>query len=419
MRAQAFGMTNKGKVRDHNEDFILVRPELGLYIACDGMGGHNAGEVASQMAAETIALEIQHNFEPIKLYSKDPTVSTRETVKRIIDEAIQTACNKIYTQGQANQTQQGMGTTLTLVLHCGSNAFMAHAGDARIYLYRDHGLHPMTQDHSLVNELVQKGMITKEQAVNHPKGNVITRAVGIQEGVEADILHMEMIHGDILLLCSDGLTKHLTDLDLQTIFKKIPHDSLESIKLCAQQFIQTTLDRGALDNVSVVLVALDQEGANKNNEAQANAAKKIETLKRIPLFSELDYQQLMKILEIIEIKSFNAEELVIHEGDKGDQMFILLQGKAQVLKYQTQINLLGPGAYFGEMGLIDDAPRSASVKAIEKTKMIVLSKARLFQTLQSDMLMANKVYWFFLQTLSKRLRDKDKETDKDKEKEKA
>jgi len=408
MRAQAFGLTNKGKVRGHNEDFILVRPELGLYIACDGMGGHNAGEVASKMAAETIAEEIQRHFESIKLYSKEPTIKTREMVKGIIDEAIQTACKKIYTQGSTVQTQQGMGTTLTLVLHCGSNAFMAHAGDARIYLYRDNGLHPMTQDHSLVNELVQKGVLTKAEAVNHPKGNIITRAVGIQEGVEADILHMEMIHGDVLLLCSDGLTKHLTDLDIQAVFKKFPHDTLEALKLCAQHFIQTTLDRGAIDNVSAVLVGLDQDGVSKNNDAQTGATKKIETLKRIPLFSDLDYQQLMKILEIIEVKSFNAEELVIREGEKGDQMFILLQGKAQVLKNQTQINLLGTGAYFGEMSLIDDAPRSASVKALEKTKMIVLSKARLFQTLQSDTLMANKVYWFFLQTLSKRLRDKEK-----------
>lgn len=408
MRALAFGLTNKGKIRGHNEDFILIRSDLGLYIVCDGMGGHNAGEVASKMAAETIAMEIQRNFDRIKIYTKDPTTQSRESVKRTIDDAIQVACKKIYSQGMQTQLQQGMGTTLTLVLHCGPNAFMAHAGDARIYLFRDNALHPLTQDHSLVNELVQKGVITKEQAINHPKGNIITRAVGIQEGVEADILHMEMIHGDVLLLCSDGLTKHLSDIDLQTIFKKIPHDSPDSLKLCTQHFIQTTLDRGAIDNVSTVLVALAQDNINKANDTQTGVTKKIETLKRIPLFSELDYQQLMKILEIIEVRNFNADEMVIREGERGDQMFILLQGKAQVLKNQAQINLLGTGAYFGEMSLIDDAPRSASVKALEKTKMIVLSKNNLFQTLQSDTMMANKVYWFFLQTLSKRLRDKEK-----------
>ncbi len=408
MKALAFGLTDKGKVRGHNEDYILVRPDLGLYVTCDGMGGHNAGEVASKMTAETMAEEIQRHYDKIKLYTQEPTVQTRDVVRGIIDEAIQLACRKIFAQGVKNQSQKGMGTTLAAVLHCGANAFMAHAGDARIYLYRENCLHPLTQDHSLVNEMVQKGVLTREQAINHPRANIITRAVGIQEGVEADILHMEMVHGDLLLLCSDGLTKHVHDPDIQTFLKKMPHNTQEALQLCTEHFIQATLDRGAIDNVSVVTVSLCEDHAGQNTDSQTSVSKKIETLKRIPLFSDLNYQQLMRILEIIDVKSFKAGEEVIREGDKGAEMFILLQGKAQVLKKQEQINLLGPGAYFGEMSLIDDAPRSASVKAMEKTKMIVLDKTRLFHALQGDTLMANKVYWFFLQTLNKRLREKEK-----------
>jgi len=405
------GITNTGKVRNHNEDFFLVKEDLGLYIVCDGMGGHNAGEIASQLACQTIASEIEKNKTLLNKFQEDPNNTNRDKVKACIDEAIQMACRKIYDQGQKNSGQKGMGTTMAMALFCGGNLFIAHAGDSRCYLFRESNIHQLTQDHSMVNEMLAKGIITKEQAENHPRANVITRALGIQEAVDADILVVEVLPHDVFCLCSDGLTKHLNNPELAHFLGHAGKDDPNRLQQGAQGLIKTTLDRGAHDNVTVIMLEA-MKGATdiqttKSMEAQSLAAKKLETLKKIPLFSDLNFQQLMKVLETIEVKSFNAGDLIIKEGEKGQEMYIVLSGKMQVFRENVVLNNLAPGAYFGEMALIDDAPRSATVKAMEKTKVIILEKKKFFTLLQSETAMANKVYWFFMQNLIRRLREKE------------
>jgi len=399
LKFQSNALTDVGKVRKHNEDSFLEDPELGLYVVCDGMGGHQAGEVASQLACQTLRDYLKRQIQA------GATRPNREKAKASLREGILAACERVFQDGNSNPEHKGMGTTLVSLLTIDDRVILGHIGDSRIYLMREGKIHQLTQDHSLVNELVQKGIMTKEAAMKHPQANVITKAIGIAPVVEPDILEFEIMPGDRFLLCSDGLSKHVTDEKILSIAHQSKLAEVNNL------LIQSALSAGGTDNITAILLGVEDEQKQNTRTEGTNilVTKKIDTLKRIPLFSSMDFGQLSKVLEVIEVKSFSESETIIKQGDSAREMFIILQGKAEVSKDGHIINRLGPGAYFGEMALIDDAPRSASITSTEKTKVLALEQAKLFRLLEQNSDMAKQIYWFFLQTLSKRLREKEEE----------
>ena len=157
MRITASGQTDVGRQRDHNEDACLIDPDLGLYIVCDGMGGHAAGEIASQETVCLVQASIRRQRAVLSDYINSPTFEQRTQVLRLVEGAVQEACAHVYAMGQSNPLQKGMGTTIVLLLTLGEAAVIAHAGDSRVYLIRDHQAHQLTEDHSLVEELVRSG----------------------------------------------------------------------------------------------------------------------------------------------------------------------------------------------------------------------------------------------------------------------
>lgn len=233
--------TNKGLMRENNEDSFIVEESerYNLYAVADGMGGHKAGEVASSIAIEVIRDCFKENIQ--KEDFKTPT---------FIIESIDFANDKIRKESINKNEYSGMGTTITLaVIDMYMNiGYIANVGDSRAYIVRNNEIIQITEDHTYVNELIKDGEITPEEAKHHPKRNVITRAVGSEEYVHADIFEIELIDNDVILLCTDGLTTHLSD-------EKI----LSTIKECGceegvQRLIKLANDSGGTDNITVIIV---------------------------------------------------------------------------------------------------------------------------------------------------------------------
>jgi PPM family protein phosphatase len=242
------GVSDTGRVREHNEDTIALDADIGLLVLADGMGGYNAGEVASGIAVKTIMNLVRESVEREDLAAADPAtgLSRRSIVLR---DAIQRA-NKIIFQTAKTQPQcEGMGTTVVGALFHDNRITLAHVGDSRIYRLRNDRLEQVTLDHSLLQELVDRGFYTPEEAQRAANKNYVTRALGVEPTVDVEITEHEVHKGDHYLLCSDGLSDMVEDADIHLTINTFG-DNLGTV---AKQLIQLANDNGGRDNVSVVL----------------------------------------------------------------------------------------------------------------------------------------------------------------------
>lgn len=251
---QAAGLSDRGLKRGHNEDSLSVVQDLGLYIVADGMGGHNAGEVASRQAIESIVEFVRFSSErqvettETQGFPVDPRLSRNEN---IIAASVKTANRDVCNLSLEHQEYSGMGTTLVAMLYSPPEHHLsiAHVGDSRCYRFRTGELHQLTHDHSWVSEQLQKNIITPEEAKNHRWKNVITRALGNKLDVEVDVQTVQPEHGDVYLLCSDGLSGMIEDLDMERIL--VEHTDLEE---AIQKMIALANESGGLDNITCILV---------------------------------------------------------------------------------------------------------------------------------------------------------------------
>lgn len=237
-------ISDVGRVRELNEDNLnwrRVADDLVLYAVADGMGGHDRGEVASQVAVETLFASMEERISGFE--SRDP-----KALRELLREVFQSANRGVVITGE--EQESNMGTTLCCALvHDDELAYVANVGDSRVYLYRDDKLQPISQDHSLVAYLVQLGELSDEEARNHPSGNILVRSVGSSLEVEIDLFHLPVGHGDGLLLCSDGLWGELTDEELQDIIRTSP-----DAQSAAQGMVDSANDHGGRDNTTLILV---------------------------------------------------------------------------------------------------------------------------------------------------------------------
>lgn len=246
---QSASLTDPGRVRDHNEDCIESRPEIGLYVLADGMGGYNAGEVASGMATSLIADGLQEAWRP-----RDVERMGREDAKvlaeKLIREQITRSNSAIFTTSQNNPECAGMGTTLVVTLFHDNFLAVAHIGDSRLYRLRGENMEQVTRDHSLLQEQLDSGLITPEEAKLSQNKNLVTRALGIDPAVEPEIHVYETQVEDIYLLCSDGLSDMVDDEEVRLTLITLKTNPT----LTVQQLVQAANDNGGRDNISAMLI---------------------------------------------------------------------------------------------------------------------------------------------------------------------
>ncbi|MBU0505978.1 MAG: Stp1/IreP family PP2C-type Ser/Thr phosphatase [bacterium] len=251
MKIEAFGLSDVGKKRTRNEDSFLVSDDLNLYVVADGMGGHSGGEYASRLAVATIE-------EVLSSMNTDPEATVISGVNSEETEfgdrlkyAIEVAGQKIFDQALYDPDLKGMGTTITSVLIDEKTAYVANVGDSRVYLAREgEKLEQLTQDHSLVSEQMQAGLISETDAKKHKLKNIITRSVGYQEEVEIDLKKVDIKENDKILLCSDGLTNMLDDEEINEIVLT------NNVQTACRKLIKEANNNGGDDNITVVVCSL-------------------------------------------------------------------------------------------------------------------------------------------------------------------
>jgi len=245
--------SNPGMVRSNNEDSVMANPLRGFAVLADGMGGYNAGEVASGMATAMLGTELEKAFIEREPSSKDPSGKSWAHVK--VEEEMARVNASIYQAAQSQPQYAGMGTTLVVGVFHDNRVTVGHIGDSRLYRMRGEDFQPITRDHSLLQEQIDAGIITPEQARHSQNKNLVTRAVGIDPEVAAEIHDHEVLPGDVYLFCSDGLNDMVEDEEIGMTLGALS----ANLELCATQLIEMACDNGGRDNVSVILVKVKGE----------------------------------------------------------------------------------------------------------------------------------------------------------------
>ena len=239
---KAFAKTDVGKLREINEDFYYIpneEDEVQVFILADGMGGYNGGEVASRLATTTALSYIKSNFEN--------TPKEKEDILNLIKSAMEYANMIVYEKSNEEKELEGMGTTLEVCLIHNNKAYIGHIGDSRIYRIRKEFIRKLTHDHSYVQNLVKDGTITEEEARNHPKKNMLMKALGCTAFVEPDVTAKGFIKDDIILMCSDGLSNLLKDEEIYEILR-------EEGENAAEKLVEKANEKGGYDNITAIVI---------------------------------------------------------------------------------------------------------------------------------------------------------------------
>jgi PPM family protein phosphatase len=248
MRLEASARTDLGPVRENNEDSFLVDLDAGLFVVADGMGGHASGEVASEIAVNSVSEVLLEEEDPEETRLARATPDTEDAIRERLRYAMNQTSLRIRRAALADPAHSGMGTTLCVLLIEDDVAHLGHVGDSRIYLYREGAIHRLTRDHTVVQQEIDAGRLTPELARIVPHKNILTQSVGYHGPVEPDTATRTVNHGDIFVICSDGLTDPLDDEALAEICKSTPGDDL------AEVLVTEALENGTEDNVTVVVV---------------------------------------------------------------------------------------------------------------------------------------------------------------------
>lgn len=383
--------TDAGKKRVHNEDAFLALPEMGLFVVADGVGGRAAGEVASALCIEVFRSAAPLLQQRGQEFLASPSPGTRNHVLAALDDACQLASRRIYETAET-EGKSGMTTTVVITLLVGTTAFLAHVGDSRAYLIRQDEVKQLTDDHSMVNELIRTGKMTPAEAKTSRHRHVITRAVGLYPTVQPSLATVDLMPLDRVVLCSDGLSDVVTPSRIQELgLQGDPETSVSGL-------LNAALDAGGPDNVTIILV--DPDGRNVTDESTLRAR----VLEHLFLFEDMPYANRLQVARILREHWFAPGELLVQEGTPGDSMFVILDGEVIVQAGGIELARLTSGEHFGELALADHQPRSASVVAGTFGGAISIAAQDLEDFCQREPALGVALLWKLVKVLGNRLR---------------
>lgn len=397
MEIKHWAATDVGRKRSHNEDNFLIDKNLNLFVVADGMGGHASGEVASAIAVHTIRDVVFAERDLLTRYT-DIDATAQMELCTLLEYAVHHASAQIFRKAQQEPEKRGMGTTVVALLIIGQRGFIAYVGDSRIYLSRNGVIYPLTEDHSLMNELIRSGKVRADEFAVSPYANfknAMTRAVGVYEHVEVDILDFEILPGDAFLLCSDGLYDYLDDAEITSNL------ALTNIEDIPGRFIDLANSRGGKDNVTALVVQVSHDESSATRAAQLHFT--VETLRRIPLMDQLSYQQLCKIMNIARMQPCRTGEVLCREGSAGGDLYAVLDGSITLSRGGTPMSTIVAGECFGETDLIAGELARATAIADKPGKLLKIDRKDILEVLRRDPSLASKLLWNLARELGKRL----------------
>lgn len=391
--------TDVGLKRRQNEDALLALDDYGLFVVADGVGGRKAGELASAITVDTFQAYAPRLKEAVDAWSADPSQASKNEVLSILDEAANTASGRVFETAHGTG-REGMTTTLAAMVIGGGAAFIVHVGDSRVYRLQHGRLQQLTEDHSLLNEQIKAGLLKPEDAATSRNKNVITRAVGLYPSVHADTLWVELLEGDRLLVCSDGLSDLVRPDRMIELLRK------PDVQAAVEGLVDEALAHGGKDNISAIAV-----DAHSNLDVDAvNARARV--MERLFLFEDLPYQARMRVGRIISDRRVVAGETIVREGQAGDTMYVVVQGTFSVIVGRREVATLREGEHMGELSLIDDSPRSATIVARTAGLLLAIERDALRQWCAVEPAVGTRILWKLLSKLSQRLRDTNQKLDR-------
>jgi PPM family protein phosphatase len=396
MQYIGYGLSDRGRSRPVNEDVVVTDPSLGLWVVCDGMGGHAAGDLAARTAAQALCAYVAANRASLQ----GEGANQRDAAVALMRRATREASRAVFQLVASGQAPPGMGTTLTALLTRGRIGVMAHVGDSRLYLLRAGAVHQLSDDHTIAAELVRRGGMPQEMAQGLNVAKALSRAVGVQPTVEVDSLVFDVLPDDTFLLCSDGLTRYLTGMEeLHRFLAALDPSQVPP------QLVDLANQRGGRDNVSVVVVRaqVDSVTTAADHAHRTEVVLKLQTLRHVSLFQPLTLKELVQVMNRLTAQSYEPGERIIREGDPGDGLYVLLEGCVEVTRGGSELAVLGSGTHFGEMALLNERPRSATVTARDRTRLMKMSREAFNDLIRQHATLAVKLLWTFAQVLAARL----------------
>ena len=363
----AFGSTDVGQERTTNEDAFGIDEDLGAYVVCDGMGGHAAGELASSLATQAVQQYL------LDARNRD---GVRPTLVALGRGALEHACAVVYKAATSDPKNAGMGCTLTLLLIDGSRAAMAHVGDSRLYLLRADNVFQLSADHTFAAELVRAGQLDKSVERSHRYANVLTRAIGVQEAVQVDVLGFELFGGDRFLMCSDGLSNYIEDDTW--VGQVLGEDGLEDV---ATTCIRHANESGGRDNITVIAIEVEEDDSTVEVVVQPlTLDQAVDQLSDSFLFRGLTFAQRLKLRSACRLQRLEEGEALVAAGETVDRLIYVVDGRLQLIRSSEPVCDLAPGQHIGGAVLL--APRAArsTVTASEATIVLMIRADRLRKT---------------------------------------
>lgn len=398
MHIDSSAVTDVGLKRAHNEDSYLADDAHGIYAVADGMGGAAAGELASKLAIERVSAFFCPRVAELR-QGDAQNPGFRQRLARLMEAAIQDACQHVYQAAIDDQRgKAGMGTTLTVLVLLDRLAVVGHVGDSRMYLKRNDTLYPLTVDHSFVNEMVQRGALSETEALKHPMANMLTRAVGPQANVVADVSVLDVYSGDIFCMCSDGVSKAVPeDFVLQRLSRAAA--SLDGV---AHAIVDAANAAGGDDNATVVLARV-QSNVEVSAPHEAVIADKNRVVRELPMLAGLGHTDLQAVVSLAGMLELRPGDIIIEAGQVSRRFFVLVRGRVVLTLHGAEVLEVPAGAHFGEVECFDGNPAVMEATAMTPSLVLTFDRSHLEDLCRRDPCLGVKLLWRFATALSSKV----------------
>jgi len=371
-------ITDIGKHRRNNEDWILDWSEKGLYVVADGMGGERYGEVASQIAVDTIEQSIVDNYALVQTFRLTRSNEAREKIRELLVRAVADANEAVRREAEKRDALGKMGTTLTALLLVDTVGFLLHIGDSRLYLIRNATMQQISTDHTVVADYQQKyGKVPSE--VSKTLVNTLTRAIGLERTVEAEITEIEVRPQDRFVLCTDGVYHVFSQDFVASLVHNLAVPGVDTFEEkrfldhAVRTIVEEVYRNGAEDNLSVILVAVRESNEETRNEERLRDVAGIAS--SLPLFAHFNEAQMEQLVHASEVRSHERYEILSFPLRPEGEILIMVEGQLSVLRKSKQIDVLGPGSIIGEVAFFSERPVNYTLFVDKPATFLVIRRS--------------------------------------------
>lgn len=405
MTVHSWALTDRGRVRPHNDNAFYHSGRRGVFLVANGVGGDERAQAASALFLDQ-AKAWSEGFARL-VEERGALGPSRGEVMTLLTSFFQDASRSIFDRGEEDAAMRGLATTAVICALVGRSAAIGHVGHNAAFHVRGLSARPLTRPHTVGFELVERGVLPTEQLPRSRYRNVLSRTIGGLPHAEVDLVWLDLLPGDAIVLGSKGFFDHVPPSELAPMVAEGPHTFCRRAMALANE-------RGGADNMTVLLarLATAEEEAALGEAPLAPAVPTFDTearlalLRSLPLFAHLTEHELLRVLRAIYCMRFEPGEAIVAEGSRGEEIYVLAEGTVLVEKAGVELTTLGPGRHFGDVSFIEGAPRSATVKALTPVTTLRLTRQDFLDGIaREDPRLATKLLWGLCQHVSRRLRE--------------